>query len=155
MKTPVELRPMTRADYAAWSSVLIPDYAAEKVANGSWPRRGARAQARASLAQLLPLGLGTPGHHLLTLRRGRTVLGYVWLGPRERDAYLYDLYIRPAHRRQGHGRTAMRLVEAEARRFGFTAIGLHVFGRNAPARDLYLSEGYAITDLNMRKVLDA
>ena len=47
----------------------------------------------------------------------------------------------------------MRLLEEAAGKQGFDSIGLHVFGRNTGARDLYLSQGYRITDLMMQKDL--
>lgn len=49
----------------------------------------------------------------------------------------------------------MRLLDTAASERGFGAIALHVFGHNPTARDLYLSEGYRITDLVMRKNLTA
>lgn len=153
MSATAQLRPMTDADFAAWCAVIVPDYAAEKVANGAWRPEEALQRSQDTLQKLLPLGLGTPGQHLYTLHVAGDAVGYVWFGAAERDAYLYDLYILPAHRRRGHGRTAMRLLEGEARAHGYGAIALHVFGHNTGARDLYLAAGYAITDLNMRKVL--
>lgn len=82
------------------------------------------------------------------------VVGYLWFAQHERDAYLYDIVILEPYRRQGHGRAALRLFHAAARERGFESTSLHVFGHNPAARDLYLSEGYAITDLTMRRTLD-
>ena len=47
----------------------------------------------------------------------------------------------------------MLALEEEARRFGLTALALHVFGHNTAARALYEGIGYQITNINMRKDL--
>lgn len=155
MKEIAKLRQMTADDYAAWRAATIPEYAEEKTVSGAWSRDEALQRATESLDSLLPAGLETPGHFLFTLRRTTddALLGYLWFGRHERDAYLYDISILPEHRRQGHGRTLMRLLEQAVRERGFNSIALHVFGHNAAARDLYQSEGYVVTDLTMRKVL--
>ena len=49
----------------------------------------------------------------------------------------------------------MQLLEIAAAQHGFYQISLHVFGENRIARELYLSVGYVITDLTMRKKLPA
>lgn len=151
----LSLRPMSESDYEDWLAICIPEYAAEKVAAGTWLGTEALQRAQDSLASLLPQGLATPNHWLFTLRGapddGR--IGFLWFGRFEHTAYLYDIYIAPAHRRRGYGSKAMELLETAAAVRGFTSIALHVFGFNTGARDLYLKQGYTITDLTMRKEL--
>jgi ribosomal protein S18 acetylase RimI-like enzyme len=152
---PLSLVPMDAAAYAAWLAIIVPEYAAEKVANGTWPAAEALARSRDSIGSLLPQGLATPEQHLYVLRPedGVPEVGYLWFGRKEQTAYLYDIYIYPEHRRRGYGRQAMQGLERAAAALGFSTISLHVFGQNETAAALYRSLGYAVTDLTMRKVL--
>jgi GNAT superfamily N-acetyltransferase len=67
--------------------------------------------------------------------------------------FLYDLWLEPRERGRGLGRTAMRALEAEARSRGLPVLELNVWGGNAVARSLYLSEGYAERSVFMSKDL--
>lgn len=151
----LQLEPMSAADYADWRAICIPDYAAEKVAAGTWLEAEALQRSEETLNKLLPDGLATPEHWLFTLRAGLdgTRIGFLWFARHEHTAYLYDIYIAAEHRRRGYGAKAMQLLEQAAAERGFESITLHVFGHNAAARELYLKQGYAITDLTMRKEL--
>jgi ribosomal protein S18 acetylase RimI-like enzyme len=153
----LQIQAMSESDYTDWLANIIPEYAQEKVANGTWSEAESLQQSRDSINSLLPQGLATAQHYLFSLRLEETNerVGFLWFGRHEQSAYLYDISIAPAHRRQGYGRQAMQLLEVAAAERGFTQISLHVFGENRIARDLYLSVGYQITDLTMRKKLPA
>ena len=60
-----------------------------------------------------------------------------------RDAFLTELYVRPAVRRGGWGAGLLAWTEAEARRAGAGAIHLMLLHDNAAARSLYQRRGYA------------
>ena len=83
---------------------------------------------------------------------GETPVGVIWFamnGTGEaRRAFLYDITLEDAHRGRGLGRQAMALFEAEARR-----LGLHVFGHNTRARELYEKLGYVAISVNLSKEL--
>lgn len=149
---------MTDADFAAFTVARIPAYAADKVVSGEWSVEQAPELARMAFEELLPQGLLTTGHHLFNVidNAGQRV-GTLWMAEKERAgkriAYVYDLFILPECRRQGHAARALAAAEAEARRLGLTGIGLHVFGHNASARLLYEKLGYQTTNLNMFKLL--
>jgi ribosomal protein S18 acetylase RimI-like enzyme len=157
-ETVAVLAPMAAADYAAFLASAIPGYAADKVAAGQWSEEESLELSRQNYEQLLPQGLGTPGHHLYCVldERGQPV-GTLWLVAKEqaglRIAYIYDIEIRPDRRRRGHATRALRAAESEARRLGLAGIGLHVFGHNLGARALYESLGYRATNINMFKPL--
>ena len=68
-----------------------------------------------------------------------------------RIAYVFDLVIKPAYRRQGHARRAFEALEHQVRALQLDGISLHVFGHNAAARALYESLGYAPTNIMMFK----
>ncbi len=151
----LSLQAMTEADYRDWWAIIVPEYAADKIASGAWSEVEAVGKSTASMHEQLPQGLATPANHLctLTLLPAATRVGFLWFTHQGQTAFLYDLYIYPAHRRQGHGRRALHLLEAAAAAQGLNAIGLHVFGHNPAAQELYLQAGFQITDLSMRKAL--
>lgn len=62
-------------------------------------------------------------------------------GP-NRTLFIYDLEIAPSRRRQGWATRVLDALEAEARRYGVTEIGLSVFNHNAAARALYRACGF-------------
>jgi GNAT superfamily N-acetyltransferase len=59
------------------------------------------------------------------------------------DAFIDDLYVRPAHRRAGLGRAGLEALFAECRRRGVLAVHVEVGDDNVPARALYGSFGLA------------
>jgi ribosomal protein S18 acetylase RimI-like enzyme len=152
------LRPMSEAEFAAWRPDSIRRYADEKVRSGAWDEASAPARAEAELSKLLPKGLATEDHHLFAVQdaSGRSV-GILWFARVDRAgvpvAYLYELAIWPAFRRQGHAERAMQAFEDQARTLGCRELALHVFGHNLQARRLYAKLGFAETNVNMSKPL--
>lgn len=60
------------------------------------------------------------------------------------EAELLTLATDPAHRRQGHGRGALKAFEAEAARRGAGRAFLEVARSNAPAIALYQAESFSL-----------
>lgn len=138
----------------------ITGYADDNVLVGRWPAQGAVERSRAEFHSLLPQGLGTPGNHLYEIKAsdsGPTV-GYLWFAVEEHDgsrgAFVYDVEVKPDHRRQGHARRAFLALEPIVAGLGLSRIGLHVFGHNAAAQALYGRLGYAVIGIQMLKKLD-
>jgi ribosomal protein S18 acetylase RimI-like enzyme len=145
-------RPMTEAEYGPWL-----EHEREKYAR-SWLERGvpeAEAYARSEKghAKLLPDGLASAGMALSVVEHEGTVLGTLWLSCRDEHAFVHDVEVDPAHRGRGHGRTLMRLAEAQAVAAGKRAIALNVFAGNTPAERLYASLGYETTAYHLYKNL--
>ena len=86
-------------------------------------------------------------------------VGIIWVGERKRgdinQAVIYDIRVDEDLRGQGYGTQALEAVEELARQLGLTEIWLHVFGHNTGARRLYDRQGYEITNVTMRKKLEA
>lgn len=145
--------------YPAFLALSVADYADESVGSGRWLPADAPALARLDFDRLLPLGLETPNHYVYVIRDASagTDVGVLWLAiidrAGNRGAYVYQLWIDPAHRRQGHARAAFEAMEPLVAELGATSIGLHVFGHNTGAQALYRSLGYTVTGVNMRKAL--
>lgn len=146
----VRLAPMAAEDFADWSARSVRGFAGQLVAAGLDDEPGATAYARRQLDALLPRGLLTPAHFLWTVARGGAPVGDAWLQLRQRPAdvqgYLLDLEIAAVHRGRGLGRATVLAVEDRARRRGAVELSLSVFGHNEPARALYRSLGYAVTE---------
>jgi ribosomal protein S18 acetylase RimI-like enzyme len=121
----------------------------------------ARETAERDVAQVLPDGLATPGHHLLVLEDAASGerRGMLWFAVRVRNgrttAYVYDVEIDEPFRGRGLGREAMLLFERLAQELGAEDADLAVFGGNAVALSLYESLGYRVTARLMRKPLRA
>ena len=153
------LTPMTPAQFAAYLAQSIPDFAQDKILSGQWAKADALALASQSMQDSLPQGLATPDNYLYAMQHGsaNAVVGMLWIAAQQRGdrkvAYVYDVIVHEAHRRQGHATEAFAALEKEVLRLGLSGIGLHVFAHNTPAHALYVKLGYAATNINMFKVL--
>ena len=152
------LRQMSKPEYVAWLANVVPSYAADKVALDRWSKEEAVQRATEEYEQLLPRGLETEGNYFFSiLENSGVVVGSLWFVEAERIgykvAYLFDISIKPAHRRQGHATRALEALEQEATRRGLAGVALAVFGHNSSARSLYSRLGYSPTNLNLYKSL--
>jgi ribosomal protein S18 acetylase RimI-like enzyme len=154
----VTLEPMTPETWERWRAAAIRAYAADKARIGAWPAEDAEEMSAVEFAGLLPEGRTTKGHEFRSIvnEAGRQV-GALWFAPLGEagrgTAFIYDIEIDAAFRGRGYGRAALLALEPLARDLGYDAIGLHVFGDNEVARNLYRSTGYIETDVTMRKDL--
>ena len=157
----VYLVPMTGPEYNDYVLESAAGYAADKVASGEWTEDESLALAQEEIDKLLPRGHATPDNYLFTLRAapGSAALGVLWYAVRKRagkqTAYIYDIVIRPEHQRRGYASAALQALEEEVARRGLAGIGLHVFGHNRAARDLYEKMGFTPSNIILYKALDS
>ncbi|MEO5917950.1 MAG: GNAT family N-acetyltransferase [Candidatus Limnocylindrales bacterium] len=149
---------MSAEAFAVWRASSIRAYAADKVRVRAWSADEADARAEREFRQLLPDGQATPNHEIRAIvDQAGTQVGVLWFGPTRGggpgELFIWDIEVDPALRGRGYGRAALAALEAVAGELGFQSIGLHVFGDNDIARNLYRSSGYEETDVNMRKQL--
>ncbi|MEL6181473.1 MAG: GNAT family N-acetyltransferase [Myxococcota bacterium] len=153
----MKIVPMTEDELAAYREHIIDLFAREKSsAEGVTPEE-ARGAAEAAWERANPEG--NKDHVIGRLQQPEDVsVGVMWFAVRPEwgrpCAWLYDIMIDAEHRGQGLGRLAMALLEEEAHKRGAHTIGLHVFGHNAVARNLYQSLGFRETSVVMRKDLE-
>ncbi len=83
-------------------------------------------------------------HGCLLLIDGVAVGGLRRLDPE--TAEVKRMYVRPAHRRQGHARRLLRRLEDEARRLGYARVRLDTGPLQPEAAALYASSGYRAID---------
>jgi ribosomal protein S18 acetylase RimI-like enzyme len=150
---------MTQEEFDAWMPRAIEAYAADHERNGSRPPGQALEIAKQEFATLLPDGVDTAEHHLLTGTVGGRPIGMLWLflpaAPRAgtTGAFVYDVEVDPDKRGGGFGKGLMLAAEDFARQHGADVIKLHVFGDNTVAIRLYERLGYEPTNINMAKRL--
>jgi ribosomal protein S18 acetylase RimI-like enzyme len=151
------LRPMTTEEFDAWVPGAIEAYAADHVRAGSKQPDTALESAKQEFDTLLPHGVETPSHHLLTATVDDTSVGILWLhipdGQTPPRVFIYDIEVDESARGRGYGRAIMLAAEDYARSYGADTIRLHVFGDNTVARSLYDSLGYEATNISMAKTL--
>lgn len=156
--TQLKLRPMSEVEYKPWLANSQKSYALEKMKANGLTREEAEKISRESFERLLPEGLKTKDQYLFTAVNGENQnVGVVWFaaqGPsNNRKAFVFDILIDEKYQGKGYGRATMLAAEAEATKLGLKRIGLHVFGHNERAINLYKSLNYEVTDLVMEKGL--
>ncbi|MDK2126076.1 GNAT family N-acetyltransferase [Parachitinimonas caeni] len=155
----LKLKPMTEAEYAAYCDAALASYAESHVKGGRWTKEEAIEQAWAEHQQILPQGLQTPHHYLYTLFSDVHAcnVGILWFadmtGTQNETAFVYDIEIKPEHRRHGFARMAFLEMEKQVKAIGLKYISLHVFAHNHGAVHLYEKLGYQPTNIRMRKAL--
>ena len=145
------LRPLPASGFPAWLEGAIARLADYLQASGRAAAAQALDQSRRTHGELLPLGLHSPGHQLFEiLDPDGQAVGQAWLhlGPTGR-AHLYDLFIEPLRRREGHARRALQALLAEAARQGAGHLGLNVLAANEAALSLYRQLGFQVHSLQL------
>lgn len=156
----ISLHPMPPETFPPYREALARAYAADNVQARRWPEAGAVERARVELEGHLPQGVETPGHYVCEIRHQSfpEAVGVLWFAVLAKpgaapSAYVFDVEIRPPHRRQGFARAAFYALEEKVRELGAETVGLHVFAHNPEARALYASLGYGVTGYSMVKSL--
>ena len=149
----VSLQPMSAEGFDRWWSRLWTEYRAELIAAGSTDAE-ADENISQNLSAVYPDGQLAPGNHVFDVINEEDVVGCVWLADRGDEWFIYDIEVTESLRGRGMGRATMQAIEQFVRGRGGNRIGLSVFGHNATAQKLYLSEGYEITRLSMLKKLN-
>jgi ribosomal protein S18 acetylase RimI-like enzyme len=148
---------MTPAEYEVFLERTIPEYASDKIRAGQWVESEALERSRKEFLADLPQGVQTRDNYLYTLFDGDTAVGLIWmrtyLDRPTKEGFIFELYVEEKYRGKGYGKQAMFLIEEKARELGLKSIGLHVFGSNKIARNLYEAVGYEVTNVNMSKAL--
>jgi ribosomal protein S18 acetylase RimI-like enzyme len=131
-------------------------YAADKEKEGYTPEDSIKV-ANESFDRLLPQGRETPDQYIYKICEGDKKIGILWWGKQKKGtkehAWIYDIAIEEKERGKGYGRAAMLAAEADARAKNMHELGLHVFGHNEIARNLYDSMGFRTTNIIMSKQL--
>ncbi|MFI5417564.1 MAG: GNAT family N-acetyltransferase [Candidatus Lutacidiplasmatales archaeon] len=153
----VLLTPMTAEEFRDFIDRRPLEIAASQVRLGIWEKDEAAGLARTEVAEWLPQGLDTPGHHFCVVQSEATEerVGDLWycLRPRGRRKQLFVCWIGidEKYRRQGHATAALHQMQAEAHSFGAYLVGLGVDADNVAALTLYTKMGFVPKNIFMTK----
>ncbi len=152
----VKLVPMKQEDFESYLERDIHEYAEEHVRNGNWKPEEALERSRKEHQQLLPDGLQSKNQYLFSIIDGASEqkLGMLWVNIENNQAFIYDFRIDEAERGKGYGKQALMALDEKLKSMNIESVGLHVFGDNLTAQELYKKMGYQITGIHMRKVLN-
>ncbi|MFF2652398.1 GNAT family N-acetyltransferase [Streptomyces sp. NPDC058045] len=134
-------RPMTPAEFGPWQETERAEYAQDWISRGV-SAETAHRKARQDHEQFLPHGLDTEDALISVLEHRGEPVGTLWLRLRREDAFVLNVEVAASRRGEGHGRSLLRLAEAQTLAADRDRIGLNVFTANTPALRLYQSLGY-------------
>ncbi|MEX0379778.1 GNAT family N-acetyltransferase [Leuconostoc sp. MS02] len=152
----LKLMPMDPNHFQQYINFAVNEYAAEKVAAGTWTPEAAQKNAQLTYDRLLPNGLETPDNFFYSIFNDSEVVGYIWFATDSENssmAFIFDFEIYKAYQNRGFGSKTLDLVSRETKNMGYTSLGLHVFGSNSRAIHVYQKSGFNITDIKMQKKL--
>ncbi len=151
-------RKLAEFEFDNWLQASIRNYAASNVRSGRWNEEGAQAKSAEACHNLLPAGVSTPDHHILSVLADEEAIGTLWLWVNSKSspkkAYIYDIALHPEFRGKGLGKATMLAAESLAVQWGAEAMGLHVFAYNENAHALYRKLGYQYVSHSMEKTLE-
>ena len=153
----MQLFELTASEYEFWKERSIREYKQENIRANGLTEAEADEKANGDFNRYLPNGQGSPDQYIFSIKEADELVGFLWFcerGPKDnRKAYVLDIVIEENKRGKGYGKKAMLLLEEKVKALELKHIGLHVFGHNHRAHDLYKKLGYVATNIVMEKVL--
>lgn len=153
------LEPMSEEEFARSYDRGVARQAEEMVRRGLWSREEAPAAARSDMHELLPHGRATPGFSFCSIvddPSGDRV-GEAWYSTDVKGGrthfWVHWIFVDRPHRRRGHARRTLELLEERAREAGADRIGLHVLADNDEALALYAKVGFRASSHRLAKRL--
>ena len=148
----VELKPMSDRRFAIWHVRIWELYEQELIQSGMSPE-AAKKNIEDGRASSMPNGVLAEDNSVFEVLSENESIGIVWLWKDGDEWFIFDIDIDEPHRGKGLGRKTMHAIETYVKNQGGSAIRLSVFGFNEIARNLYESEGYETTRIQMKKSL--
>jgi ribosomal protein S18 acetylase RimI-like enzyme len=150
----ITLEPIQQEDFDRMIDTEIRGYAQEHVRNGNWPAEGALERSKKEFDALLPDGIHSKDQYLWSLLdEDSSKIGVLWVQVKDHKAFIYDFVIEEAFRGKGYGKQALIAMDEKLKAMNVESVGLHVFGDNITAQELYKKMGYQITGIHMKKEL--
>lgn len=138
--------PMTPERFTSFAAASEAAFAEDLAASGRYSAEDAVVESHRQMELELPDGVDSEGQELFTAHVDGAEVGVLWIGIRRRGGhphgFILDIEVAEDQRRKGYGRDLMLAAEHEVARLGADSIGLHVFGFNTSAINLYESLGY-------------
>jgi RimJ/RimL family protein N-acetyltransferase len=151
----VQLVSMEQKDFEPYLERDIRDYAEELIRNENWKKEEALKRSRKEHQQLLPDGMQSKNQYPFSIIDDKSdyKLGVVWVNIENNQAFIYDFRIDETFRGKGYGKQALNALNEKLKSMSLESVGLHVFGDNITAQELYKKMGYQITGIHMKKEL--
>jgi ribosomal protein S18 acetylase RimI-like enzyme len=150
----ITLEPIQQEDFDRMLDTEIRGYAEEHVRNGNWPAEGALERSKKEFDALLPDGIHSKDQYLWSLiDEDSSKIGVLWVQVKDQKAFIYDFVIDETFRGKGYGKQALMAMDEKLKAMNVESVGLHVFGDNIIAQELYKKMGYQITGIHMKKEL--
>jgi ribosomal protein S18 acetylase RimI-like enzyme len=151
----VKLVPMQQEDFEPYLERGIREYADDHVRNGNWSAEEALERSRKEFEQLLPEGVNSKDQFLYSIvaETDGNKIGLLWVQVKDQKAFVYDFTIDETFRGKGYGKQALLALDEKLKSMHVESVGLHVFGDNITAQELYKKMGYQITGIHMKKTL--
>ena len=151
----VTLVPMSPERYITWRAYSVASYAEENVTSGRWTEDEALDESpRRTFKRCCQMASTLPATSCgQSLTRPATRQGSCGWPPTAGPGYafIYDIEMDPDRRGQGFGTATLLALDNWCRANGIATIGLHVFGHNKGAWELYKRMGYVETSVQMEK----
>ena len=154
----IKFQQMTLEEFDKFKTISKENYKKSKIKANNLSAHEAEKIANDDFSRYLPNGYHSKDSFLYTLVTSKNEpVGYLWYvvrgNKKNRKAFIADILIYEKYRGKGLGKAAMLMLEEHVKNEGLESIGLHVFGFNQRAIDLYKSLDYEVTDLVMEKKL--
>jgi len=146
---------MQQEDFEPYLERGIREYAEDHVRNGNWTVEESLERSKKEFEQLLPEGVNSRDQFLYSIvdEMDNKKIGLLWVQVKDQKAFIYDFIIDDSFRGKGYGKQALIALDEKLRSISVQSIGLHVFGDNHTAQELYKKMGFRITGIQMNKVL--
>ena len=151
----VKLVKMQQEDFEPYLERGIRDYANDHVRNGNWTVEESLERSKKEFELLLPDGVNSREQFLYSIvdEKDANKIGWLWVQVKDQKAFIYNFVIDEAVRGQGYGKQALVALDEKLKSMDIQSVGLHVFGDNVSAQELYKKMGYQITGIHMKKIL--
>jgi len=150
----INLEPIQQEDFDHFLERGIREYAEDHVRNGNWPAEGALERSQKEFEQYLPDGIHSRDQYIYSiLDENENKIGILWVQVKDGKAFIYDFAIAEAFRGKGYGKQALVAMDEKLKLMNVESVGLHVFGDNIVAQELYKKAGFQITGIQMKKSL--
>lgn len=148
----IRFEPMTESEYVVYCQSAHKNYALEVQKASNRSEEEALKISEESFQKLLPNGIHTEGHWLVSIIEEATQekVGVLWYGHSNHGPqpswYIYDIVLNESQRGRGLGKHTLQAFRDLAAHKNIRSIGLHVFEHNPRAIHLYEKMGFKTTD---------
>ncbi|WP_028865356.1 GNAT family N-acetyltransferase [Psychromonas aquimarina] len=149
------LRKMHDDEYSDYKKIFVNEYAQDLAANYGHTQEQSVILAKCSYAEHFPNNRPKAYNYIKCIEAEKHTVGYIWYAVNESasSAFIYDFYIAENFRGKGYGSAAVAVLESRLTQENIQRLNLRVAYDNPKALALYQRMGFAVTGLNMSKII--